>query len=295
VDKYKEIQRKVYNARAAQLTPLMADSDKQGFRYPIRFKEEYLRRLLNDIKLRPNSLILDIGCGTARVLNKICAYYDSRGVGIDIAYEQMKLNKVFNPLGNDYCVADAEELPFLPGSFDFIVCLDVLEHVPNPSRCIVQACRLLKKDGLVLFYAISKRDCFTWHWFLRKVTFGKLGVDRGMKDEGDHNREYFLEPGQTLKYCRDNGLKILKIKYIHCFFSLLYDELISFVSEIVRRPSHGAASGNSHSVGNPRPPKTLIIIFSFFNKIIFYFLVLLDMPWALKGYSNGFFILAGKK
>jgi SAM-dependent methyltransferase len=33
-------------------------------------------------------------------------------------------------------VADAEQLPFKDGAFDYIVCFHILEHMPDPARLV---------------------------------------------------------------------------------------------------------------------------------------------------------------
>lgn len=58
--------------------------------------------------------------------------------------------------GKDYrppdVVADVADVPFVDGCFDAIILNQVLEHVPDPSKVISEAARLLH-DGGKLFYS----------------------------------------------------------------------------------------------------------------------------------------------
>lgn len=42
---------------------------------------------------------------------------------------------------------DAQSLPFNDASIDHVLLLDVLEHIPDPGRCLGELYRVLKKDG----------------------------------------------------------------------------------------------------------------------------------------------------
>jgi len=291
---FKQLQRDIYNQRAAKLTPQQAFFDCSGFKYPVRFKEECLRRIFGGLKFKKGALLLDIGCGSARILNKICCQYGTQGVGIDIAEEQIRLNQEYNPFGNKYCVGDAENLPFPDKVFDYIICLDVLEHLPRPQVCLREAVRVLKGNGVALFYAISKKDRFTWHWFLRKITGNQFGVDSGADGQGDHDRQYFIDPKDIASQCRDSGFRVSKVIYIHAFFSLVYDELIVRLLQARSKagPGVGAVPEGAQVYRGARASS---IVFSYFNRLVFYLLVLLDLPWSLVGHSNGFFLILKKQ
>ncbi|MFD2923347.1 class I SAM-dependent methyltransferase [Halobacillus naozhouensis] len=49
-----------------------------------------------------------------------------------------------------YVIADAEELPFLPSSFDIVTCRIAPHHFPYPKRFITEAQRVVKKGGYFL-------------------------------------------------------------------------------------------------------------------------------------------------
>ncbi len=42
---------------------------------------------------------------------------------------------------------DAQQLPFAPGAIDHVLLMDVLEHIPEPDRCLAEIFRVLKPGG----------------------------------------------------------------------------------------------------------------------------------------------------
>lgn len=57
-------------------------------------------------------------------------------------------------------VADAQHLPFPEGSFDGIVCSEVLEHIEDPKMAIAEMRRVLKPGG---FLVLTTRFAFPIH------------------------------------------------------------------------------------------------------------------------------------
>lgn len=49
-----------------------------------------------------------------------------------------------------------EALPFADGSFDLVICWDVLEHVQNPDRLLAEIARVLGPGGRALITAINR-------------------------------------------------------------------------------------------------------------------------------------------
>jgi SAM-dependent methyltransferase len=88
------------------------------------------RSIEHILKTLPNAEILVIGAGDMTVRGN--ATYT------DVAFGR-----------NVTCVADAHDLPFLPGSFDACVAIAVLEHVADPYRCVEEIVRVLRPGGYV--------------------------------------------------------------------------------------------------------------------------------------------------
>jgi SAM-dependent methyltransferase len=115
--------------------------------------EYFLRRLgwLNVARTSDQQpRLLDVGCATGRLM--ALAQERERGwsvEGIEPSPELAAFAKRNNP-GAPVFEADFVEFEGAPGPFDAIVALDVIEHVAEPERLIVQARKRLRPDGFLL-------------------------------------------------------------------------------------------------------------------------------------------------
>jgi ubiquinone/menaquinone biosynthesis C-methylase UbiE len=121
-------------------------------------KSRYLfnRRIHEALKHIPdNSLVLDVGCGDPESIITVESNKSNVTViGMDL-----------RPLsGNKRCVqASCGAIPFRDNTFDCVLCLAVLEHVPDQSKVLMEIKRILKNGGLVIittpnpFYTIPTR------------------------------------------------------------------------------------------------------------------------------------------
>jgi SAM-dependent methyltransferase len=74
------------------------------------------------------------------------------GVGVDNLIKEKKIKVVESDVyfsSRNNLIADGHDLPFVNESFDAVVIQAVLEHVIDPYRCINEAYRVLKVDGLI--------------------------------------------------------------------------------------------------------------------------------------------------
>lgn len=99
----------------------------------------YLRKHLKEFSssIGHNSLILDVGCGNQPY--KTFFQFDSY-IGLDLTMN-----------GKDVeIIGDVCHLPFRENMADVIICTDVLEHVLNTEKAIMEMNRVLKKDGYLI-------------------------------------------------------------------------------------------------------------------------------------------------
>lgn len=91
-------------------------------------------------RVRPGAAVLDIGCrdgGLRRYLHP-----DVRYQGIDIAPEFA---------APDILIQDISAgLPFPDAGYDYVFCIEVLEHVPNPYHALSEIHRVLRDGGILV-------------------------------------------------------------------------------------------------------------------------------------------------
>lgn len=96
---------------------------------------------------------LDIGCGEGHN-TRLLAKRGARLTAIDIAevfIEHARQAEQQAPLGIDYRVASAVDLPFAESSFDFATGFMSFMDVPETARVLAEAYRVLKPGGFLQF------------------------------------------------------------------------------------------------------------------------------------------------
>jgi len=93
--------------------------------------------------------VLDVGCGLGDGADKYRLLGATEVIGVELVPEKAKI--AAHKLDKVYCDnIELMELPFEPGSFDTIVCSDVIEHLFNPWGAMRRLAALLAKDGTLL-------------------------------------------------------------------------------------------------------------------------------------------------
>ena len=97
--------------------------------------------------------VLDVGCGTGFMVSGLQAP-DREMYGIDISASAIKMAS--SSVGTaSFCVADIREIPFKSNSFDWLICIDTLEHIEG-DETIKECFRILKPGGKALLSAPNK-------------------------------------------------------------------------------------------------------------------------------------------
>ena len=180
------------------------------------------REATDRLKPRRGETVLDVGCSTGIILNAMKAIYGIRGVGIDFSREAIAAGAAWNPMGNEYHVADALCLPFAEASFDIAVSYGVIEHVSSPAGMVSEMVRVLKPGGRMLIYTTCRRDMFTWHWWQRLTSGGKYNL--GRDNLAGHDRDKFLLPQELSAIMEKAGLRRVETMVVHTLYTLIFDE-----------------------------------------------------------------------
>jgi SAM-dependent methyltransferase len=96
--------------------------------------------------LRPGDRLLDVAGGSGSYASAIVRVLPVEVVGVDIS-ESMIRQRSEDPLLEHNVVGDMEALPFADESFDAVMFVAALHHVPEPLRALQEANRVLRPGG----------------------------------------------------------------------------------------------------------------------------------------------------
>lgn len=156
--------------------------------------------------------VLDIGCGGG-ILTESMAQEGASVTGIDMGeapLEVAKLHLLESKLEVDYQQTTAEDFAQNhPQKFDVVTCLEMLEHVPDPSS-VIKACKdLVKPDGHVFFSTINRNP--------KSYLFAIVGAEYLLKllPKGTHDFKKFIRPSELESWARKAGIQFQTMTGMH--------------------------------------------------------------------------------
>jgi 2-polyprenyl-6-hydroxyphenyl methylase/3-demethylubiquinone-9 3-methyltransferase len=152
-----------------------------------------------------NKKVVDIGCGGG-ILAESMASVGADTLGIDMADGPLavaRLHQAESGADVTYEQMTAEALAARsPGEFDVVACLEMLEHVPDPSQVIRSCAELVKPGGHVFFSTINRNP--------KSFAFAIVGAEYILKllPTGTHEYQKFIRPSEMDEWARDAGLEL---------------------------------------------------------------------------------------
>jgi len=151
--------------------------------------------------------VLDVGCGGG-ILAESMAHRAAHVTGIDLAAKPLgvaRLHAMETGVHNlDYREIATESLAAeQPGAFDVVTCMEMLEHVPDPSA-VVRACATLAKPGGWVFFSTLNRNA-------KAFLFAIIGAEYMLRllPRGTHEYAKFIRPSELARWSRDSGLALM--------------------------------------------------------------------------------------
>ena len=147
--------------------------------------------------------VLDVGCGGG-ILAESMARRGARVTGIDMAQAPLEVARMHlheSGLEVDYRQVPVEELAQeMPGSFDVVTCMEMLEHVPDPASVVHACARLVRPGGQVFFSTINRNP----KSFLHAIVGAEYVL--GLLPRGTHEYARFIRPSELTRWARAAGL-----------------------------------------------------------------------------------------
>ena len=148
--------------------------------------------------------VLDVGCGGG-LLSEGMAVRGAKVTGIDLSEKPLgiaRLHLLESGQKVDYRKSSAEQLAEeMPGTFDAVTCLDMLEHVPDPASIVDSCARLVKPGGQVFFSTINRNP--------KAYLFAVIGAEYllQMLPKGTHDFAKFIKPSELIRWCKQSALE----------------------------------------------------------------------------------------
>ena len=149
--------------------------------------------------------VLDIGCGGG-ILAEALAHHGATVTAIDKAEASLsvaKLHLLESQLDISYLDSTAEEFAEAqPAQFDVVTCLEMLEHVPDPSSVVAACQRLVKPGGLVFFSTINRNP--------KSYLFAIIGAEYllNLLPRGTHDYAKLIKPSELATWSRQAHLTL---------------------------------------------------------------------------------------
>ncbi|WP_445006102.1 bifunctional 2-polyprenyl-6-hydroxyphenol methylase/3-demethylubiquinol 3-O-methyltransferase UbiG [Halomonas mongoliensis] len=149
--------------------------------------------------------VADVGCGGG-ILAEAMAHRGAKVTGIDLGEAPLavaRLHAEESGVAVDYrCVSVETLAEEMPGEFDVVTCMEMLEHVPDPAS-VVRACAALVKPGGQLFFSTLNRNP-------KAYALAILGAEYVLRllPRGTHDYAKFIRPAELAGWCRGADLEV---------------------------------------------------------------------------------------
>ncbi|MBK6454132.1 MAG: bifunctional 2-polyprenyl-6-hydroxyphenol methylase/3-demethylubiquinol 3-O-methyltransferase UbiG [Proteobacteria bacterium] len=152
--------------------------------------------------------VLDVGCGGG-LLAEAMARKGALVTGLDLADDLLqvaKLHALEAGVAVNYVLEAAEaHAAAHPGEYDVVTCMEMLEHVPDPTSVIAALGRLVQPDGHVFVSTLNRT--------MKAYALAILGAEYVLRllPTGTHTYEKFIRPSELKQWSRAAGLAVTDI------------------------------------------------------------------------------------
>ncbi len=150
--------------------------------------------------------VVDVGCGGG-ILTEALAQSGANALGIDLSGDLVDVAELHaletkTETVNYQKIAVEKLAEEQPESFDFVTCMEMLEHVPDPGSIISACAKLVKPDGMVFFSTLNRKP----KSFLLAIVAAEYVLH--MVPKGTHEFKTFIKPHELCHTARTAGLEL---------------------------------------------------------------------------------------
>ncbi len=151
--------------------------------------------------------MLDVGCGGGLVTEPLCRL-GADITGIDAGAENIKIAKEHakqHDLSIDYLATPVERLASTGKTFDIVTALEIVEHVADPDLFITACCKLVKKNGLLVFSTLNRTP--------KSYLLGIVAAEYILRwvPAGTHDWKKFVRPSELARPLERHGFEVTDI------------------------------------------------------------------------------------
>ncbi|MBM4226813.1 MAG: bifunctional 2-polyprenyl-6-hydroxyphenol methylase/3-demethylubiquinol 3-O-methyltransferase UbiG [Gammaproteobacteria bacterium] len=183
--------------------------DPQGPSRPLHEINECRLDFIRQRTPLQNARVVDVGCGGG-ILTEALARHAGAVTGVDASSEVIGVAREHaaqSALPINYEVLTAEALAVRePASFDCVICMELLEHVPDVTS-LLRALKDLLKPGGDLFLSTLNRSPRAW---LETVVAAEYVLK--LLPQGTHDYRKFVRPHELAAMLRTTGLTVREIR-----------------------------------------------------------------------------------
>ncbi|MGB5988722.1 MAG: class I SAM-dependent methyltransferase [Marinifilaceae bacterium] len=159
----------IYEEIVKAITAKRIDQEDITIKEVSAFDEFHVRgrqvsqEIFEDVPLREDSYVLDIGCGLGGTGRMLAHKLSANVKGIDITPEYIRTASLLSELTGlqdktDFIQADALNLPFVSDSFDLVISQHTQMNIEDKEKLYSEIFRVLKPAGSFVYYDVFKSE-----------------------------------------------------------------------------------------------------------------------------------------
>jgi ubiquinone/menaquinone biosynthesis C-methylase UbiE len=180
--------------------------------------------IIHTLKIQPNDIVLDIGCGVGSDLDNI-AKITQNCVGIDVSRLAIRYRRT-----NNIILGDMRKMPLKNSQFTKVFSMGAIEHVPETKSVLIEINRITNNNAAIFITVPNKRSFFHISKLIRmrKKTW-KLGYEKS------------FYPDELVELLRQMGFKAMWYEIIpsslsfKCNVGSILGNVIHFLDRLLNR------------------------------------------------------------